>query len=81
MQTPLPLLMLAHNKARLAASLCGVAFAALLMLIEVGFLFSVFDSQTHLLTKLNADLLLVNKHKEALYPDRPFPRARSSNLW
>ena len=75
-RTPLAWLVLSHRKARLAASVVGVGFGAVLMFIEMGFLNGLHDSQTELIRLMNADLFVINKQKEAVLPRRPFPRRR-----
>jgi putative ABC transport system permease protein len=75
-RTPLAWRMLVHKKGRLLVSLAGVAFAATLMFVEMGFLNGLYDSQTHLIELFNADLVMINKQKEATIPRRPFPRTR-----
>jgi len=57
-------------------SLAGVAFAAVLMFLEMGFLNGMFDSQTNVVKQMNADLLLLGKQKESVTPRVPFPRRR-----
>jgi putative ABC transport system permease protein len=75
-RTPLAWWMLVHRKGRLAVSLAGVAFAATLMFVEMGFLNGLFDSQTHVIEVFDADLIMVNRIKESVVPHRPFPRQR-----
>ncbi len=75
-RTPLAWLMLVHKKGRLLVSTAGVAFAATLMFVEMGFLNGLFDSQTHLAELLNAEVIVINAQKEALLPRRPFARKR-----
>ena len=67
---------LIHNKLRLLGSVAGVAFAVILMFVEIGFLYGVYDSQTLVVEKMNADLIIISRHKHAIVPKRPFPRAR-----
>lgn len=68
--------MMIHNKARLVWSIAGVAFAVLLMFIEMGFLNGVFDSETLIINKFNADILIINKLKDNCYASEPFPKDR-----
>ena len=67
-----------HNKPRMLASVGGVMFAVVLMLLEMGFLNGLYDSQSKIVKLLNADLLLVHVHKEAVVPKISFPRKRLS---
>ena len=74
--TRLAWLSLTHNKTRLLASLGGVAFAVVLMFIEIGFLNGLNDTQTYMIKMLNADLIMMQKNKEAFLPNLPFPKKR-----
>ncbi len=76
MRIPLAWLNLVQNKARLLASVGGVAFAVVLMFLEMGFLNGLYDSQTEVVKKMNADLVLVHAQKEAVVPKLPFPKKR-----
>src|SRR5262245_11029567 len=76
MATPLAWRNFVHNRPRMLASLLGVAFAVVLMFLEMGFLNGLYDSQSRVVTLLDADLLLVNVHKEAVVPRVPFPKKR-----
>jgi putative ABC transport system permease protein len=58
------------------ASVGGVTFAVVLMLVEMGFLNGLYDSQSEVVKKINADLLIVHAHKEAVVPKMPFPKKR-----
>lgn len=68
--------MLTHDKKRMFLSVTGVAFAVFLMFIEMGFLNGVYDSQTLLVSKFDADLVLFHSLKEDATPPRPFPKER-----
>jgi putative ABC transport system permease protein len=73
---PLAWRLLTHHKGRLALSLAGVAFAALPMFMEMGFLFGVYDSAAEVIRLMNADLFVIGRHKEAVTPVQPFARRR-----
>lgn len=75
-RTPIAWLSLTHRKTRLAAAVAGVAFASVLMFVEMGFRYGLFDSQTYPVRMLNADLVILHTQKEALVPQLPFPRRR-----
>lgn len=75
-RTPIAWLSLIHRKRRLIASVGGVAFASVLMFLEMGFRNALLDSQNYPVRMLNADLVIVHEHKEALIPQLPFPRRR-----
>ena len=75
-RVPLAWLNLWENRRRLLASLTGVAFASVLMLVELGFLHVLYDSHTRVAELLNADLVMMHTQKESLVPCLPFPRRR-----
>jgi putative ABC transport system permease protein len=77
-RTPLAWLVLTHGKTRLLSSAIGVGFAAVLMFLEMGFLNGLFDSETEVVRLMNADVILISKQKEAVLPQRPFPKRRLS---
>ena len=63
-----------HQKLAMLGAVGGVAFAVVLMFVEMGFLNGMFDSHTHVVEEMNADLLLVNVDKAAVLPKLPFDR-------
>lgn len=73
---PLALRMLLHDRARLLTSIGSVAFAVLLMLVQMGFRNSLLDSATALLDVLDADVLLANADKSYFLERSPIPRLR-----
>ncbi len=75
-RVPLAWKNLTHDKTRLALSTSGVAFAVLLMLMQLGFRNALLDSQVELLRQLDCDLALVSATKYRLYTKDPFPRRR-----
>lgn len=82
-RVPLAWLNLIENKRRLAGSLGGVAFAVILIFVELGFMNGVYDSESSLTAHFNADLIMVDPHKPSNSPSRPFPRSsliRARNL-
>ena len=66
---------LSHKKMRLLVSVTGIAFAVLLMFVEIGFLNGLLDSETLMANKLDADLIMINRMKTYAYALNPFPRA------
>ncbi len=52
---------LTHDKRRFAVSLTGIAFAVLLMFVELGFWNAMLDSAVGLLRECNGDLVIVSK--------------------
>src|SRR2546421_12505759 len=75
-RTPLAWRNFINNKPRMFASVGGVAFAVVLMFIEMGFLNGLYDSQSQVVKMIDADLLIINAHKEAVVPKLPFPQNR-----
>jgi putative ABC transport system permease protein len=75
-RVPLAWCILTHDRRRFAWSVAGVALGVFLMFVELGFLNGAYDSTTILLDALDADLILVNRLKEDMFPMEPFPRAR-----
>ena len=73
---PLAWANLVQSVPRMAVSLGGVAFAVMLMFVEMGFLNGLYDSQTNVVEKFNADLVMVHAHKQAVAPTLAFPHQR-----
>jgi putative ABC transport system permease protein len=78
--TPLAWRNFSHDRARLIGSVAGVAFAVLLMFVEMGFLKGLYDNHTQFVDRLNADLLIVHADKEAVVPQQAFPRRRLTEV-
>ncbi len=55
--------LLRHERGRLVASIGGITFTLLLMLIQLGFRDALLDSSVELLRKLDADILVLDKEK------------------
>ena len=72
----LPWLTLTHGKRRLAAAIGGIGGAVLLMVVEIGFLNGLLDSQVELIAKLSGDLVVLNRLKYTLTMPLSFPRRR-----
>ena len=77
-RTPLAWKSFTHDKMKFASSVGGVAFAVVLMFVEMGFLNGLFDSHTRVVELLDADLLMVNVDKLAVIPKLSFARR---DLW
>ena len=60
MKTPLALLNLLHDKTRTLVAIAGVAFAVVLVLMQLGFLNSVRLTATEVYDQLNFDVVLVS---------------------
>lgn len=90
---PFAFRLLLHERSRLLASVGGVTFALLLMLLQIGFRNALLDSAIQLLRQVDADILVINKekdpflernrmHKERLYQALSAPGvATASPLW
>ena len=63
---PLAWLQLTRHKLRLVVALCGIAFAAVLIFMQLAFLDSLFESQTALHRRLNADLVIIHANIRTL---------------
>ncbi len=59
-RTPLGWLQLSHSKSRLLVAIAGIAFADVLMFMQLGFQESLYDSNTKIRRALNADIVLVS---------------------
>ncbi|HEV3004063.1 MAG TPA: ABC transporter permease DevC [Pirellulales bacterium] len=76
MKTPLAWLNLRHDKTRTVVAVAGVAFAVVLVLMQLGFLHSAERTATQVYDQLDFDVLIVSK--QYLYLSKPgtFPRLR-----
>ncbi len=68
--------MLTHNKTRLALSLCGIAFATLVLFMGIGFFNGLNDSQAKLATILKADLVMINIKSRSVNSFQTMSRTR-----
>lgn len=59
-RTPLGWLQLSKEKGRLAVALAGIAFADILMFMQLGFQNALYDSNTRVNRAMNADVVLVS---------------------
>jgi putative ABC transport system permease protein len=75
-KTPLAWLLLTKQKARLAVALAGIAFADILMFVQMGFQGALFDAATKPYQELNADLVIANPQFQTLFAVRSSPRER-----
>jgi putative ABC transport system permease protein len=73
---PLAWLQLTHEKLRLAAALAGIAFAVILMMLQLGFAAALIDSAVLVYGRLNADLFLVSPNFEYILQTKTIPRHR-----
>jgi putative ABC transport system permease protein len=79
-RTPLAWLNLKHDFRRLAAAVAGVCFAVLLMFMETGFMYALFDSTVKLVDDARADLVLVSPARYVLAAEKRFPLARLNQV-
>jgi putative ABC transport system permease protein len=75
-EIPLAWLQLSREKGRLIVAMAGIAFADMLMFIQLGFQTALYDSNTQLHQRLNADLVLVSPQGRNLVNLGTFPRRR-----
>jgi hypothetical protein len=67
MKTPLAWLQVSREKMRLAVALAGIAFADILMFMQMGFKDSLYEAAVRPHYTLNADLVLVNSQFETFF--------------
>lgn len=70
--TPLAWLQLTRQKGRFLIALAGIAFAVILMFMQLGFQASLFDSATRFHQSLDADLVLISARSKSLGYMRTF---------
>lgn len=75
-RTPLGWLQLSHDKGRLFVALAGIAFADVLMFMQMGFQDSLFISNTQLHRALHADIVLLSPQARNLQALSTFTRRR-----
>lgn len=75
-RTPLGLLQLKYDKARLITALSGIAFADILIFMQLGFLNALVDSSVLLHKNLRADLVVMNPQALNCSELSTFPRRR-----
>ncbi len=63
---PLAWMNLTHDRVRFILFSAGIGFAVVLMGVQLGIMNAMLDSNTVLLRRLNADLILVNPSKKSL---------------
>jgi putative ABC transport system permease protein len=75
-RVPLAWLNLTRDKRRFVVSVAGISFAVILMFVETGFYFALFDSTVSLLARLNGELIMTSRSKDALPVSNPFSLSR-----
>ena len=75
-RTPLGWLQLSHHPLRFGMAIGGVAFAVILVFMQLGFMNMLFDTTVMFHRQLKADIVLVNPAARNLIDIRSFPRRR-----
>ncbi|KAB8316646.1 FtsX-like permease family protein [Tolypothrix campylonemoides VB511288] len=75
-RTPLGWLQLSHQKSRFLVALSGIAFADVLMFMQLGFQTALFDSNTRLHRSMEADIFLISPQARNLAYLSTFSRRR-----
>ncbi|NJR58960.1 MAG: FtsX-like permease family protein [Cyanobacteria bacterium CRU_2_1] len=75
-KTPLAWLQVTREKTRLTIALAGIAFADILMFVQLGFMESLYDAAVKPHMNLDGDLFLINPQFENLVAVKSFPRER-----
>jgi putative ABC transport system permease protein len=75
-KTPLAWLQITREKTRLAVALAGIAFADILMFLQLGFKDALYDSSVRPHYTFQGDLILINSQFETFFSVTSFPRER-----
>jgi len=75
-RTPLGWLQLSHEKGRLLVALAGIAFADVLMFMQLGFQSALYDSNTRINRAMLADIVLISPKALNLQSLSTFSRRR-----
>ncbi len=73
---PLGWLQLRHEPGRLVVALAGIAFADVLMFMQLGFQAALYDSNTRLVRAFDGDIVLISPRAQNLQNLSTFPRRR-----
>jgi putative ABC transport system permease protein len=73
---PLAWLQLSRQKSRFLVAIAGIAFADLLIFVQMGFEGALYDSAKAPYKNLNADLMIANPQFQTLFAVRSSPRER-----
>lgn len=77
---PLAWLQVSRERGRLFVAMAGIAFADMLMFIQLGFQTALYDSNTRLHRKMDADLVLINPQGRYITHLNHFPRRRLAQV-
>lgn len=75
-KTPLAWLQLTHRRGRFIISVTGIAFAVMLIFVQLGFQTAFYRSNTVIHQNLRGDIVLVSAETEALIRVQEFPLRR-----
>ncbi len=75
-KTPLSWLLLVRQKSRLIVATAGIAFADILMFMQLGFQSGLYDAAIKPHRNLDADLILINPQFRTLFSVKSFQRER-----
>ncbi|MFH7030451.1 MAG: ABC transporter permease DevC [Heteroscytonema crispum UTEX LB 1556] len=73
---PLAWLQLTREKTRLAVALAGIAFADILMFMQLGFRDALYYSNVRLHSSLEGEIVLINSQSNAVLAMKPFSQRR-----
>ena len=75
-RTPLGWLQLKHDKFRLFTALSGIAFADILIFMQLGFMNALYSANTQYPRKINGDIILTSTQATNFNEPYTFPRRR-----
>jgi putative ABC transport system permease protein len=75
-KTPLAWFQVTRERTRLLVAIAGIAFADMLIFIQMGFEGALFDAAVQPHRNLQADLVLTNPQMQTLFSVKAFPRER-----
>jgi len=75
-KTPLAWFQVTREKTRLGVAIAGIAFADMLIFIQMGFEGALYDAAIQPHRNIDADLVITNPQMETLFSVKAFPRER-----
>ena len=75
-RTPLGWLQLKHDKFRLFTALSGIAFADILIFMQLGFMNALYSANTQYPSKINGDIIMTSTQATNFNQPYTFPRRR-----
>jgi putative ABC transport system permease protein len=76
MRTPLAWLNLLHERTRLTVAIAGVAFATLLIFLNLGFLGALATTASQIYSRMNAQIFLISPQSLEISTTETFPQER-----